>query len=180
MIADVNFDEEELVKLREQRYTLMDKLKGLRKNIREVNTSMNATRNLVQLMDDQLKEILDAETSTVVDSCFTLIDGWWSENITFTSDINAVPVLSTDLWFKFRQDNKDIVKQFEITPEKFKQFIKSKVPLSSITVKSKNANAAFDIQGIELFNKFSDLGMMNVDLNENVSKWKNSKPKNKA
>lgn len=148
MTQDVNFDEEELVKLKEQRFTLMDKIKGLRKNVREINTSMNATKNLIQLMDDQLKEILDSETSQIIESNFTLFDEWWKDNVEVTNDETIVS--STDLWFKFRQENKDVIKEFEITPEKFKQFIKSKVPLSSITIKSKNANSAFDIKGIKI------------------------------
>lgn len=188
MIADVNYDEEELVKLREQRYALMDKLKGLRKNIREVNTSMNATRNLIQLMDDQLRDLLDSETSEIVDSCFSLFDGWWSDNVTIVSDEEATVVVSTDLWFKFRQDNKDLMKQFEITPEKFKQYIKSKVPLSSITIKSKNANAAFDIKGIRLqpcsplhpVGSSYQADTLDVQLNEDALKKKKVQKKSKS
>ena len=178
IVADNNFDEEELVKLREQRYMIMDKLKALRKHIREVNTSMNATRNLVQLMDDQLKEILDTETTSIVDSCFSVFDEWWAANILTTTE--STLVLSTDIWFKFRQDNKDLIKQFEITPEKFKQFVKSKVPLTSIIMKSKNANAAFDIKGIALNNKndialSSDDHGIEVELNEASLKKKTTK-----
>jgi hypothetical protein len=40
------------------------------------------------------------------------------------------------------------MKDFEISPDKFKQYIKSKVSLSSINLKSKNANCAFEIKGI--------------------------------
>ena len=148
MTQDVNFDEEELVKLKEQRFTFMDKIKGFRKNIREINTSINSTKNLIQLMDEQLKEILDSETSQMIESNFSLFDEWWKTNVEITND--EMVVSSTDLWFKFKQENKDIIKEFEITPEKFKQFIKSKVPISSITVKSKNANSAFDIKGIKI------------------------------
>ena len=148
MTQDVNFDEEELVKLKEQRFTFMDKIKGLRKNIREINTSINSTKNLIQLMDEQLKEILDSETSQMIESNFSLFDEWWKTNVEITNDETVVS--STDLWFKFKQENKDIIKEFEITPEKFKQFIKSKVPISSITIKSKNANSAFDIKGIKI------------------------------
>ena len=148
MTQDVNFDEEELVKLKEQRFTFMDKIKSLRKNIREINTSINSTKNLIQLMDEQLKEILDSETSHMIESNFSLFDEWWKINVEVTNDETVVS--STDLWFKFRQENKDIIKEFEITPEKFKQFIKSKVPISSITIKSKNDNSAFDIKGIKI------------------------------
>ena len=178
LIEDVNYDEEELVKLREQRYSFMDKIKGLRKNIREINTSINATKNLIQLMDDQLKEILDTETSEIVDSHFSLFDSWWSENIEVSNDDNIV--VSTDLWFKFRQDNKDLIKEFEITTDKFKQFIKSKVPISSITIKSKNINSAFDIKGIKIIGMETQLQptlhveteKIELELNEEVIKKK--------
>jgi len=164
MTQDVNFDEEELVKLKEQRFTFMDKIKGLRKNVREINTSMNATKNLIQLMDDQLKEILDSETSQIVESNFSLFDEWWKENVEVTNDDSVV--ISTDLWFKFRQENKDIIKEFEITTEKFKQFIKSKVPLSSITIKSKNANSAFEIKGIKIIGENQENKIIEVDTNK--------------
>ena len=178
MTQDVNFDQEELVKLKEQRFTFIDKIKGLRKNVREINTSINATKNLVQLMDDQLKEILDSETSQIIESNFSLFDEWWKDNIEVTNDESIV--ISTDLWFKFRQENKDVIKEFEITPEKFKQFIKSKVPLSSITIKSKNANSAFDIKGIKIVSSLIGENQENIietekielELNEDALKKK--------
>ena len=148
MIKDDNFDEEELSKLKEQRFIIIDKIKCLRKNVREINTSMNATKNLIQLMDEQLKEILNSETSQIIESNFTLFDEWWNNNVEITNDESVVS--STDLWYKFREENKYIIKEFEITIEKFKQFIKSKVPLSKITTKNKNANSAFDIKGIKI------------------------------
>ena len=95
-------------------------------------------------MDYELKQMLDTETNEIVNSNISLFDDWWKENIEITDD--STIVVSTDLWFKFKQENKDLLKEFEITPEKFKQFIKSKVPMSSITIKNKNANSAFDIK----------------------------------
>jgi hypothetical protein len=170
MIEDVDYDEEELVKLREQKYSFMDKIKALRKNVREINTSMNATKNLIQLMDDQLKEILESETTELIESNFSVLDNWWNENVHITNDDSIVN--STDLWFRFRQENKDIIKQFELTTEKFKHFIKSKVPLSSITIKSKNANSAFDIKGIKILDNLESNKIQNLELNEEIIKKK--------
>ena len=148
MTKDVNFDEEELTKLKDDRFKMMDKIRVFRKNIREINTSMNATRNLIQVMDDELKTMLDNETNEIVSSNFSLFDDWWNENVIVTNDDSIV--VSTDLWFRFKQENKDIIKDFEITPDKFRQFVKSKVSMSSITIKNKNVNSAFDIKGIKL------------------------------
>ena len=148
MTKDVNFDEEELTKLKNDRFKMIDKIRVFRKNIREINTSMNATRNLIQVMDDELKTMLDNETNEIVSSNFSLFDNWWNENIIVTNDDSIV--VSTDLWFRFKQENKDIIKDFEITPDKFRQFVKSKVSMSSITIKNKNVNSAFDIKGMKL------------------------------
>ena len=173
MTKDVNFDEEELTKLKNDRFKMMDKIRVFRKNIREINTSMNATRNLIQVMDDELKTMLDNETNEIVSSNFSLFDNWWNENIIVTNDDSIV--VSTDLWFRFKQENKDIIKDFEITPDKFRQFVKSKVSMSSITIKNKNVNSAFDIKGIQLkvFDYKSNIienEKIDIELNEEVLK----------
>ena len=173
MTKDVNFDEEELTKLKDDRFKMMDKIRVFRKNIREINTSMNATRNLIQVMDDELKTMLDNETNEIVSSNFSLFDDWWNENVIVTNDDSVV--VSTDLWFRFKQENKDIIKDFEITPDKFRQFVKSKVSMSSITIKNKNVNSAFDIKGMKLkvFNYKSNIienEKIDIELNEEVLK----------
>ena len=146
LIEDVNYDEIELTELREQNFRLMDKIKNIRKTIREINTSMNTTRNLIQVMDDELKGILETETNEIVNSNFSVFDNWWVENIVITNN-NSV-LLSTDLWLKFKQDNKSMIKELDISTDNFKQYIKSKVSLSNIILKSKHRNCAFEIKGI--------------------------------
>jgi len=146
LIEDVNFDEDELIKLREKNFKFIDKVKNIRKTIREINTSMNATRNLIQVMDDELKGILDVETTQIVNSNYSLFDDWWTQNIETTSE--EIIVTSTDLWKKFKQENKVIINEMNILGDKFKDYIKSKVPLSSIILRNKNVNSAFDIKGI--------------------------------
>jgi len=92
-----------------------------------------------------LKDILEVETADLVDSNFSLFDDWWKLKIENTSSLEQ-KLKSTDIWTKFKQDNKEIMKQFQIAPEKFKQYIKSILPLSSYDIRSNNG--AFDIKGI--------------------------------
>lgn len=148
LIENVDQDENELTDLRERNFKLMDKIKGVRKTIREINTSMNATRNLIQVMDDELRGILESETSQIVASNISLFDDWWEVNIEQTND--ETMIASTDLWIRFKQENKLMINEMDISGDKFKQYIKSKVPLSSIILRSKNANSAFDVKGINL------------------------------
>jgi len=148
LIEDVDKDDNELTELREKNYKIMNKIKGIRKTIREINTSMNTTRNLIQVMDDELRGILEDETNEIVASNISLFDDWWNQNIEV---INGETVVSsTDLWTRFKQENKGFITEMSISGDKFKQYIKSKVPLSSIILRSKNTNSAFDIKGLKL------------------------------
>jgi len=109
---------------------------------------MNATRNLIQVMDDELRGILEAETNDIVASNFSLFDDWWELNIKKTNFETLVS--STDLWNRFKQENKILINELNISGDKFKQYIKTKVPMTSIILRSKNANSAFDIKGLKL------------------------------
>ena len=146
LIEDVNIDVTELTTLKEKQFKFQDKIKDIRKNIRELNTTMNTSKNIIQLMDDQLKDMIGSQTSDIVNSNFSLFDEWWKENIETTNE--DVTILSTDLWLNFKHDNKNVLKELDITVDKFRQYIKSKVPFSSLIIKNKNANSAFEIKGI--------------------------------
>lgn len=151
LVENVSTDDFELTNLKERQFKFMDKVKNIRKTIREINTTINSTRNLLLVVDDQLKEILDEETEKIVESNYSLFDDWWDLNITLTDE--NVKILSTDLWTKFKQDNKLLINDFEITTEKFKQYIKTKVSMANIILKNKNVNSAFEIKGIKWNNK---------------------------
>jgi len=148
MTKEENFDEEELNELKNERFKFMDKIKNIRKTIREINTSMNATRNLIQVMDDELRGMLENETNEIVMSNISLFDDWWEQNIEVVSE--EVIISSTDLWTNFKQENKLAINEMNISGDKFKQYIKTKVPLACIILRNKNANSAFDIKGIKL------------------------------
>jgi hypothetical protein len=149
-VDEITVDNEELQELKNDKFKLMDKIRNMRKIMREINTTLNSTRNMLQLMDDEFKEILSTETDGIVESNYGVFDEWWDKSIELTNAEEKI--LSTDLWFKFKQDNKTSMKEFDVTTDKFKQFLKTKIPMTSIILKSKNANSAFEVKGI----KFKD------------------------
>jgi hypothetical protein len=149
--AELNneYDDEELVELKEHKFMMVDKIKALRKTVKEANTSINTLKNIVQTVDEQLREMLGKETNEIVDSNSSLFDDWWDVNIEVVEDDSIVESV-TDIWFKFRQENKDIIKKLDITMDKFKQFVKLKVPLSRIVTKTKSVSSTFDIKGVKI------------------------------
>jgi hypothetical protein len=146
-VDEITVDNEELQELKNDKFKLMDKIRNMRKIMREINTTLNSTRNMLQLMDDEFKEILSTETDGLVESNYGVFDEWWDKSIELTN--TEEKLLSTDLWFKFKQDNKTSTKEFDVTTDKFKQFIKTKIPMTSIILKSKNTNSAFEVKGIK-------------------------------
>ena len=170
MIEDVKYDEEDVTQLKDDKFKMMDKIRNIRKNIREINTSMNTTRNLIQVMDDELKSMLENETNELVHSNISLFDDWWEENIEITSE--EVQTSSTDLWTKFKQDNKLLINEMNITGDNFKQYLKSKVPMSGIILRNKNANSAFDVKGIKLKSAENkvETEKIEIELNEEILK----------
>jgi hypothetical protein len=176
-VEENSVDNEELQDLKNNKFKLMDKIRNMRKTMREINTTMNTTRNMLQLLDEEFKEILNTETEKIVESNYSMFDDWWEKNIELTNGDEKI--LSTDLWFKFKQDNKSAMKEFDVTTEKFKQFIKAKVPMTSILLKSKNANSAFEIKGITWKNikKEIEVPKLEVVLVEQTNKVKKGKEK---
>lgn len=173
LIEHVHQDENDIPELKEKNFKLIDKIKNVRKTIREINTSMNATRNLIQVMDDDLRSLLENETNEIVTSNISLFDDWWEENIEVTNAETIVA--STDLWTRFKQENKLIINEMNVSGEKFKQYIKSKVPSCCIILRNKNTNSAFDIKGIKLkvFNYKSNIienEKIDIELNEEIMK----------
>jgi len=140
----------ELTKLREEKFKMINKMKILRKSIREVNTALNNTKNMIQVMDDELKIMIENETTEIVNSNISIFDEWWEQNIEICNE--DIISSSTDLWQNFKQDNKTIVNNNDINVEKFKQYLKTKVPLSAIILRNKNSNSAISIKGIKLKN----------------------------
>ena len=129
-------DDIELGSLRETNYKIIGKIKNMKSSIREINTSINVMKKQVDNLNYEIVDILELETKEHVNSGFSLMDEWWNENIGHTTEKNVV-LSSTEIWVRFRQENKDVIKELEITPDTFKEYIKTRVSSECRVIKSK-------------------------------------------
>lgn len=134
-----------LVELKEQRYKQQEKIAAMRKHIKEANTSLNTTKTLIQLIDDQLRSLLETETKEIVET-HSLMNEWWMANMEKT-DAEEDVVCFTDIWFRFRQMNKDVLKSLDLNIDKFKTYLKNTLPAQCLQFKSKHTNSTFTIHG---------------------------------
>ena len=142
---------DELTNLKDKQFKINEKVRNMRKIIREINTSINLFKKQIDGLDYELKDILDAETTTLLDSNYAFIDNWWSENIELTNNSEDL-LVSTDIWMRFRQDNREYIKDLDITPDKFRKFITSKLPMTCYELRGKG-NSAIDIKFVSWNNK---------------------------
>ena len=129
-------DDIELGSLRETNYKIIGKIKNMKSSIREINTSINVMKKQVDNLNYEIVDILELESKENVNSGFSLMDEWWNENIGHTTEKNVV-LSSTEIWVRFRQENKDVIKELEITPDTFKEYIKTRVSSECRVIKSK-------------------------------------------
>ena len=171
LIEIKNDDEDELTELKEKQFKITDKLKKLKTIIREINTTINIFKTQINNVDFEIKDLLEMETNSIVETNFSLFDNWWSENIKQTTDDSSI--ISTDIWFKFKNENKDIIKNFDITIDKFKNYIITKIP-STCRILKGNKKGAIEIKGIKIKEEIK-IENENLELKNNKVKKINKK-----
>jgi hypothetical protein len=156
-----NSDLSELKDVRDRQFKMVDKIKNSRKNIREINTPITIFKKQVDMLDYELKEMIEFQSDNIVESSYNVFDEWWSINIEVSKE--DCQIISTELWLKFKQDNKELIKEFELTTEKFKEYIKLKIPFSSLELKS-NLKGAIIIKGIKYKEKEKKIEDLDLDI----------------
>jgi hypothetical protein len=156
-----NSDLSELKDVRDKQFKMVDKIKNSRKNIREINTTITIFKKQVDMLDYELKEMIEYQSDNIVESNYTILDEWWINNIEVSE--KDCQIISTELWLKFKQDNKELIKEFDLTTEKFKEYIKLKIPFSSLELKN-NLKGAIVIKGIKYKEKVEKIEDLKLDL----------------
>jgi hypothetical protein len=146
LTKDTETDITELTSLRDTKYKMIDKIKNIRKYTREMNTTIGTFKKQVEMLDSDLKNILEIETNQFVESHYTIFDNWWKQNICIVNDSQKI-LKSTNIWTKFKKENKEIIDQFNLNADQFKEYIKTQIPITSYEMRS-NANGALDIKGV--------------------------------
>ena len=90
-------------------------------------------------MDNDLLEMLSNISDNIVNEKFVSnnkIKEWWDENIEYVNDESKMT--STEIWNKFKKDNKEYVGENKITIESFKSMVTCIISSSNYVEKSKN------------------------------------------
>ena len=107
-------------------------INNLQDRASEIRRGLNISYNILTNLDNDLLEMLSLASNEIVNINFELnnkINEWWNDNIEYVKDESKMT--STELWSKFKKDNKDYVGVNKITIEDFKNIVTGYVVNSS-------------------------------------------------
>jgi hypothetical protein len=121
----VEKEDGEIEKLREKNLIYKKQINNLQERACDLRRSLNTSLNILKNIDGDLIEILTNVTDEIIGDKFSMLEKmkiWWEINIEYT-DNNDDKLISTDLWNKFKKENKEYVGENKLTIEHFKDTI---------------------------------------------------------
>ena len=138
---------------------------------------MNVLNNSLKNLDTDLLEILSLISDDIINEKIqfdNIIKKWWNNNIEYVNDENKMT--STEIWNKFKKENKEYIIDNKISIEMFKDIITSNIVNSSNYVE-KPKKSAIEFVGF----KWKQIEVKPIDnlIIENIIIEKIKKVKNK-
>lgn len=141
----------QLEQLKERDLMVIQQLKLSQKRLQEMKKALvhmtQTTRDLETDMTEGLDLLTRGKLVQLLDKQ-QLVAAWWRQSVTFlgpdlSGKPNAKVLTSTDVWARFRKDNKGWVDQQEMTVDVFKQLLKQVVPPDQVVEKTRNGLLEF-------------------------------------
>jgi len=137
---------EELTKYKERDAMIKKQIETLQERTSDLRRSVNVSYNVLKQMENELLEMMSLVSDKIVNDKFELNDKikkWWNENLEFVNDDNNNNLTSTEIWNKFKKNNKEFIIESKLTIEIFKDIITSFVSKSHYIEKTKKGAIEF-------------------------------------
>ena len=181
-------EDSELEKYREKSLIQKKQINNLQDRAGELRRGINVLNNSLKNLDNDLLEILSLISDDIINDKIqfdNIIKSWWHNSIEYMNDENKMT--STEIWNKFKKENKDYIFDNKITIEMFKDVITSNIVNNSNYVeKTKKGVIEFvgfkwrEIEIKELKNIIIENAVMgNIVVEEKPKSKSNSKSKSK-
>ena len=180
LTKSVDKEDGELEKYRENSLMQKKQINNLQDRAAELRRGMNVLNNSLKNLDIDLLEILSLISDEFVNDKFSLNDKikeWWNSNIEYVNDENKIT--STEIWSKFKKENKEYVQENKLTIELFKDIITGNI-VNSANYIEKTKKSVIDFIGFKWMEieikELTDLVIENVVIEKKI-KTPRTKPK---
>ena len=138
-------DNTELEKIRERDYNVLQKIKMAQKRLSEMKRNVVSMSQIAKDIENDIIDAVSMFTNELSKNEFDKslkIKEWWNENIEF-DDNNESKLTSTDIWTRFKKENKLYVDENKMLVDDFKICVKNFVDVNNYVEKSKKGSIEF-------------------------------------
>ena len=138
-------DNSELIKIKERDYNVLQKIKTLQKRLSEMKRNITSMSQTEKDIENDIIDIISMFTNELSKNQYdksSKIKEWWNENIEYDSN-NETKLTSTEVWSRFKKENKLYVDQNKMLIEDFKTHIKNFIDVNNYVEKSKKGSVDF-------------------------------------
>ena len=144
LTKSVDKEDGDLEKYIERNLKQKKQIENLQDRAAELRKGINILNNTLRHIDNDIIEMLSLVSDEFVNDKLALndkINSWWDSNIDFSNDDSKLT--STEIWNKFKKDNKEYVGENKITIELFKEKITCIVNIANYVEKTKKGVIEF-------------------------------------
>jgi len=138
-------DNTELDKLRERDYNVLQKIKTAYKRISEMKRNIVSMSQTAKDIENDMIDSINMFTNELSKNEFdksSKIKEWWNKNIEF-EDNNESKLTSTEVWLRFKKDNKLYIEENNMLVDEFKNHLKNFIDINNYVEKSKKGSLEF-------------------------------------
>ena len=138
-------DNSELIKIKERDYNVLQKIKTLQKRLSEMKRNITSMSQTEKDIENDIIDIISMFTNELSKNEFdksSKIKEWWNENIEYDSN-NENKLTSTEVWSRFKKENKLYVDENKMFIDEFKTHIKHFIDVNNYVEKSKKGSVDF-------------------------------------
>lgn len=180
-----DIDNSELIKIKERDYNVLQKIKMSQKRLSEMKRNVTSMSQITKDIETDILDAISIFTNELSKNEFDKglkIKEWWNENIIYNGK-EENKLTSTDIWGRFKKENKVYIDENKMLVDDFKIHIKNLIDVDNYLEKSKKGSIEFigfkfkDLLVCQKPEKVKDEEKLEVSLNipNNAEKKKNVK-----
>jgi hypothetical protein len=145
MISKTKVEEKDMQDNIERDYNVVQKIKTAQKRLSELRRSVMGMSQITKDIENDIvdalsllsNEIMKSETDKNIK-----IKEWWEQNIEIDENIEKT-LSSTEIWTRFKKDNKEYVEENKLLIDDFKNYAKMFIDVDKYNEKSKKGSIEF-------------------------------------
>ena len=145
MMNKTKLEEKDVQDMQERDYNVVQKIKTAQKRLSELRRSVMGMSQITKDIENDIVDALSLLSNEIVKNESEKnekIKEWWETNIE-VDDNDENKLTSTEIWTRFKKDNKEYVDENKLLIEDFKNYVKIFIDVDKYNEKSKKGSIEF-------------------------------------